>query len=224
MAAKGREVFGTGGERCSQCHIVGDGTPGRGPNLGGVGLRAAGRKKGVSAQDYLIESLMEPKKYVVEGFAAIMPEVYKPPLDLSHYDVLAVTAYLESLGGEVAMDGKFELKAEYAKKIQSAKSAASSHPPKGDLAAGQKLFYQKMRCVACHQTSAQGKAVGGALGPDLSGIGLIQGPDYLRESILEPAATVVAPYRDIMPKHFRENLSDQEIDDLVVFLLSLRGS
>ena len=45
LIAKGREVFGTSGVRCSQCHIIGEGTPGRGPNLAGVGSRAVERAK-----------------------------------------------------------------------------------------------------------------------------------------------------------------------------------
>ena len=224
IVAKGKEVFGAGGERCSQCHIVGEGPAGRGPSLAGVGARAGSRRKGVRARDYILESLLEPKAFVVEGFSPIMPEVYKAPLDLSEYDILAVAAFLESQGGAVTIDGKYELKAEWAQKVRAAKAAGASKPPTGDLAGGTKLFNRKLRCVACHQTVVDGRKVGGVLGPDLSGIGAIQGPDYLRESIVEPSATVVSPYKDIMPKHFKANLTEAELDDLVVFLLTLRAS
>lgn len=223
IVEKGREVFGSGGERCSQCHIVGEGPAGRGPSLAGVGARASGRRKGLGAREYLLESLVEPRAYVVEKFSPIMPEVYKPPLELSEHDILAVAAYLESLGGAVDIDSRAELKSEYAQKVRAAR-ASGSKPPPGDLANGRRLFYQGMRCIACHQTNVEGTKVGGVLGPDLSDIGAIQGPDYLRESIENPGATVVAPYKDVMPKHFKENLKAAEVDDLVVFLLSLRGS
>lgn len=222
IVAKGKEVFGTSGERCSQCHMI-EGPVARGPNLGGVGARAGGRKKGLSVRDYIFESLIEPKAFVVPGFSPIMPEVYKAPLELSEFDIVAVAAYLESLGGVVDIDGTTELKPDYAQRVRAAKAAGGSKPPTGDLANGKSLFYQRMRCVACHQTAPDGKMVGGVLGPDLSGIGAIQGPDYLRESIVDPGATVVAPYKDIMPKHFKENLTAQEVDDLVVYLLSMRG-
>lgn len=224
LLASGRELFGAGGERCSQCHILDDGPPGRGPSLAGVGARAASRKRGLSAREYILESLVEPKAYVAKGFAPIMPEVYKSPLDLSEFDILAVTAFLESLGGKVTVTRKDTLKPEWSKRIATAKKAGGSRPPKGDLAHGKSLFYQEMRCLACHRTLVEGKKVGGGLGPDLSGVGLIQGPDYLRESIVEPGAVVVAPFPDEMPKHFKENLSAQDVDDLIVFLLSLRES
>lgn len=221
LLATGRQLFGSAGDRCSQCHMI-SGPKGRGPNIGGVGARAAGRKKGLSAEQYIMESLIEPKAFVVDGFSPIMPEVYKSPLDLSEYDILAVVAYLQSLGGKVTIDKNSHLKPEWSQKIAAAQKAGGSKPPRGSIAHGKKLFYQEMRCVACHQTVVKGQTVGGRLGPELSAIGLIQGPDYLRESIVDPASVVVSPYTNVMPKHFKENLSDQDVNDLIVFLLSLR--
>lgn len=222
LVAKGKQVFGTNGIRCSQCHQI-EGAPGRGPNLGGVGQRAASRAQERSAatgrkyapQDYILESLIKPTAYVVKGYSPIMPEVYKPPMSLSEEDIMAVAAYLQSLGGQPAIDAKTQLPADWHAEIESAKKAAAS-PISGDIANGKRIFYQRMRCVACHATTVDGRKVGGILGPDLSRVGEIRGADSLRQ-------IVVSPPGDIMPKHFKENLTDQELNDLVVFLMNLRG-
>lgn len=222
LLAKGKEVFGSSGIRCSQCHQI-EGAPGRGPNLGGVGARAESRAqersaatgKKFSAELYLFESLIKPTAYVVKSFSPIMPEVYKPPMDLSEEDIKAVTVYLQSLGGKITVSSKTELPADWKTEIASAKKAAQS-PLTGDIANGKRLFYDKMRCIACHKTMVGAALTGGILGPDLSRVGEVRGADSLKSIISNPPG-------DIMPKHFKENMTDQEMNDLVVFLMNLRG-
>jgi len=163
-----------------------------------------------------LEALIEPNAYVVKGFSSpsIMPEVYKPPLDLSAEDIKAVVAYLESLDGQVTMTGQTELKPDWKTQIASAK-ASGKEPIHGNLANGKDIFYNRMRCVACHVTHVMGEPFGGILGPDLSRVGEIRGAESLKGIITNPPGNV-------MPKHFKENLTEQELNDLTVFLLSLR--
>lgn len=225
IVAKGKEIFGSSGERCSQCHMI-EGAPGRGPNLGGVGARAQARAQErtnqtgqkYSPEEYLLESLISPNAYVVDGFSkpSIMPEVHKPPLDLSEEDIKVVAAYLQSLGGKVTVAASTQIRPEWHTQIMSAKNAAKE-PIHGNLANGKDIFYNRMRCLACHKTFVNGEAVGGMLGPDLSRVGEIRGPDSLKSIIANPPG-------EVMPKHFKENLTDQEVNDLVVFLVNLRGS
>src|SRR2546430_14721235 len=73
----------------------------RAPGLAGVGARAAKRKPGQSAKQYLIESLLDPGASLVEGYPNIMPRVDKPPIGLNRSELWAVVALLESLGGSV---------------------------------------------------------------------------------------------------------------------------
>src|SRR5438128_2983702 len=74
----GEESFKTKGT-CEICHKIGQkGT--RAPDLAGVGGRAATRKPGMSAKQYIIESLLDPGAYIVEGYPNIMPKVDKPPI------------------------------------------------------------------------------------------------------------------------------------------------
>ena len=54
----------------------------------------------------------------------------------------------------------------------------------------------------------------------LAGVGA-KGADYIRESILTPAAEVVEGYEDgLMPQDFSTQLSPDELDTLVSFLSS----
>ncbi len=87
---------------CFTCHA----NTSRYPDLQGIATRAATRKPGFSAIDYLAESLYEPGAYIVEGFSPGMPEVNKPPIGLTDPEILSVIAYLQTLGGEatVTMD------------------------------------------------------------------------------------------------------------------------
>jgi putative heme-binding domain-containing protein len=60
---------------------------------------------------------------------------------------------------------------------------AARTPVRGDAAAGRQL-YAKLGCAACHVIDGQG----GIVGPSLSDIGMMRGADYLRQSIVDPAA------------------------------------
>src|SRR5436853_6875799 len=92
----GEEIYHTKGT-CEICHRIGQkGT--RAPDLAGVGGRAAQRKPGMSAKAYIIESLIAPQAYVVEGDPPIMPAVDKPPIALNRSTLWALTAFLESQG------------------------------------------------------------------------------------------------------------------------------
>jgi len=44
--------------------------------------------------------------------------------------------------------------------------------------------------------------------------------DYLHQSIVEPDAFVVDGFTNIMPATFGETMSDQEISDLIAYLLT----
>jgi mono/diheme cytochrome c family protein len=104
LVKAGEEIFHTKGT-CEICHRIGQkGT--RAPDLAGIGSRAAKTKPGMSARQYIIESLLQPGAYLVEGYPNIMPQVDKPPIALNRSEVWALTAFLESLGGtaEVKLD------------------------------------------------------------------------------------------------------------------------
>lgn len=95
--------------------------------------------------------------------------------------------------------------------------------PAGNPAAGEQLFTNESGCAGCHSLGAQQHGPG----PDLAGIGAraaVMKPGYsaemyLYESIVNPDAYIVEGYRSgIMPHHYRQRLSTQEIADLLAFL------
>lgn len=59
----------------------------------------------------------------------------------------------------------------------------------GSAANGQTL-YQKHGCGGCHTLKQNGAYQGGYMGPDLSSIGLKRNAAHLRESLVDPAATL----------------------------------
>jgi mono/diheme cytochrome c family protein len=213
--AAGEKIFKEKGQ-CTTCHGIG--RPGRGPDLAGVGARAATRKPGIKAAPYLVESLLNPGVFVVEGFPPIMPNVAKPPIGLNRSEVWATVAYLQSLGGSA--DAKLDDVPQIA--ADQAGAAAASIELPGDPKAGQAVFAGKGACIACHKAGAIGAS---PVGPDLSNIAGSQTPEYIMAKILDPASkgTVSGFPPNVMPKTFGQQLSAKEYLDLVSFLLTLKG-
>ncbi len=82
-------------------------------------------------------------------------------------------------------------------------------------------------CSECHSLDGSEK-VASSQAPTFQGISGQAGDrvpglsaeEYLRESIVDPAAYIVEGYSDFMPKGFRILLSEEDIDNLVAFILT----
>jgi len=81
---------------CNTCHSL---TPDQvivGPSMVGVATRADTRVSGMSAEDYIRESILHPDNYVVEGFdPGVMVQVWEQTLTPEQVDNLV--AYLLTL-------------------------------------------------------------------------------------------------------------------------------
>ena len=95
----GREIF-EGKGLCSTCHTIGKSGALRFPDLDGIAVTAETRIADLNALQYLAQSIYEPDIFIVEGFNPGMPAIHKPPIGLTDQEILAVIAYLQSLGGE----------------------------------------------------------------------------------------------------------------------------
>jgi len=89
---------------------------------------------------------------------------------------------------------------------------------------GAELFEQ-YRCSSCHaaEDTERGPALGGLLGRRVrlaSGETVVADPAYLRESLLEPAARVVAGYAATMPT-YEGQLTEEQILQLLAHVQSL---
>jgi cytochrome c oxidase cbb3-type subunit III len=89
----------------------------------------------------------------------------------------ALVAYVRSLGRTAAV-------------------AATGNPAKG------KVVYQRLGCSSCHTISGDG----GSFGPELTNIGSHRAPDYLRQSIIDPAAALPRGVLPIPGRGFNEFL------------------
>jgi mono/diheme cytochrome c family protein len=214
----GEEIYKTKGT-CEICHRIGQkGT--RAPDLAGVGARAAKTKAGMAAKAYIIESLIQPQAFVVEGYPPIMPAVDKPPIALNRSEVWALTAFLESLGGTVDVTLN-DVPASIGAGGAAGGGAAAEVKIPGDAKAGEAVFAGKGTCIACHKA---GKIGASPVGPDLSQIAKIQTPDYIMKKIIDPkgAGTVSGFPPGVMPQTFGQTLTSKEYVDLVSFLLTLK--
>jgi mono/diheme cytochrome c family protein len=203
LVKAGEEIFHTKGT-CEICHRIGQkGT--RAPDLAGIGARAAKTKPGMSAKAYIIESLLQPTAYIVEGYPPIMPAVDKPPIALNRSELWALTAFLESLGGTVDVTLN-DIPATAGAAAAGGGGAAAEIKIPGDPKAGEAVFSGKGTCIACHKA---GKVGASPVGPDLSQIAKIQTPDYIMAKILNPAGmgTVAGFPKGVMPQDLGTRLT-----------------
>jgi mono/diheme cytochrome c family protein len=93
--ARGRQVFLTSG--CGGCHTIEGISSGTvGPNLTDIGSVAATMVSGMSAEDYIHQSIVDPSAFVVPGFPDnVMPKNFSQTL--SAEQISDLVAYLSSL-------------------------------------------------------------------------------------------------------------------------------
>src|SRR5215470_12954835 len=100
--------------------------------------------------------------------------------------------------------------------------------PSGSLAQNGQTLFQQLGCSTCHRFDVQGR------GPNLTGIfgkpvALEDGrtvtadENYVRESILSPAAKVVSGFQPIMPS-FQGQVSEDQLNSLVAYVKSLAAA
>jgi mono/diheme cytochrome c family protein len=95
----------------------------------------------------------------------------------------------------------------------------------GDPAAGKEVFESvQPSCGSCHTLEAAGSTQ--TLGPNLDEGLADKDAAFIRESIVNPDAEVTEGFPDsLMPEDYGDKLSDQELADLVAFLVqSTSGS
>ncbi len=96
---------------------------------------------------------------------------------------------------------------------------ANADPARGELLITEAL------CAACHIAGAEVK-----IAPPFEGVGSraetrrppLNAAEYLYESIIHPTAFVVEDYTGSMPQNFAERLTDEQIGDIIAYLLTLK--
>jgi len=106
---------------------------------------------------------------------------------------------------------------------QGSGEAAADDP----AARGQQLA-QQYGCVGCHSvdgTPGVGPTWKGLFGADVEladGSSADADEAFLYESIVNPGATIVAGFNDIMPATFGDQLSEEQVNDIIAFIKSLK--
>jgi len=102
---------------------------------------------------------------------------------------------------------------------------AGGPPPESPVLAGEKLFTE-LNCITCHRPDSAGR------GPVLVGIfgravklaagdTVVADEAYVRESIVNPAAMVVAGHQPVMPT-YQGQVSEEQLIALIAYIRSLR--
>jgi mono/diheme cytochrome c family protein len=105
-------------------------------------------------------------------------------------------------------------------------ASGCAEPKASDPIERGKQLYRQKNCASCHQIGGDGATVG----PPLTHIGTVaetrkagtSGEDYVRESILDPGAYIVPGFPDTMPRGLTRGMSQEDFDDLVRYLLTLK--
>ena len=227
----GQEIF-FGKGTCALCHEIGKRGE-RCPDLDGAGTRAEARVKEAgykgtasNGPEYLVESLHNPVVYVVEGYQPSMPPLGR---QLSDLEMVAIVSFLQSLGGEVTVNGQTRFpkyRGEGGAEVAAAAPApaAPAAAPEASGKSGAELV-QQWGCNACHKFDGPDRLVG----PSLWDIGARQDASYIREAILQPDAVVTTGFppqvmqATLNGTGFYQKVSLQDLNSMVDYLASLRG-
>jgi mono/diheme cytochrome c family protein len=212
---------------CSQCHFIG--RLGRGPDLAGIGTRAADRAREqgeVGEVGYLLDSLCRPAVWLVPEFANIMPPQQNR---LDGGQLLATVAFLQSLGGEPSVDGSEVELIERRCGPDAQLLAVADDDDSGPVEPrSPEELIAAFGCAGCHDLVG----VTRTLGPGLGDVGARLDVEGIRRAVLDPDAEV-APADPPWPaglmkltldgNGFYATVTEVEIDALVEHLASLQG-
>ncbi len=157
MVDIGKGIF-EGKGICNTCHTIGKTGALRFPDMAGVGQTAATRIPDYTALDYFAESLYEPNIFIVSGFSPGMPAINKPPIGLTDQEILAVIAYLQTLGGEatVTMETKLAYTGGTRENEAGAEADETMVAETGEATPDTPTPLGTFGCTACHGGSAGG--------------------------------------------------------------------
>jgi len=224
---------------CSSCHgLRGEGTPGLCPPLNDrYFFTERTREVGWNGtlEDYIVATVSSGR------LTSTRPELYpgqgRP----------AMPAWSEHYGGPLRDDQIRYIAAFVMNWEETAPDRQTQQPsgppvgtdinaelPEGDAAHGETLATTQ-GCVGCHVSTTTGPAWMASAGQPGIGAraetritqddytGSATTPEqYLFESIVDPAAHLVDPYQDLMPKTYAEILTAQDVADLIAYMLTLR--
>ncbi len=211
---KGRELYSS--KNCVTCHSI-DGSPRVGPSFAKIWNKTEKFTDGTEAvveANYIEESILNPSKRIVAGFAPMMP-AYEGQITTD--EITALVAFIKSLEkGGIAPAAAAPVAAAVA--VDRTKLSPAE---RGKLIASEKA------CVGCHSLDGS-KLVGpswkglyGRSGKLTDGSSYTADDAYIKESILNSTAKVVEGYPPAMPP-YQGQLSDSDIVDLIEYIKTVK--
>jgi mono/diheme cytochrome c family protein len=97
--------------------------------------------------------------------------------------------------------------------------------PTGDPAAGKQIFTTTAQppCASCHTLKEAGAT--GTVGPNLDDVLKSKDANFIHESIVSPNAQIASGFTaGIMPEVYAQQLNDQQLADVVAFLVQATKS
>ncbi len=179
---------------CQACHkVLGSGGD-LGPDLEQVGMHLS--------PEQIRQSIIDPDVEITKDFPpGVMPQNFAEQMRVKELDML-VTFLAD---GEMA---------------SSEKTARTSSPGTGVGNSEAEKVIAQFGCQACHIISGSG----GELGPSLENVGAHLDADQIRQSIIEPNVVLTEGFPSgVMPPNFAEQMSDAQLDALVIFLVEQKG-
>jgi putative heme-binding domain-containing protein len=172
--------------RCASCHVLDAGQVSfYGPHLGEIGAVAASRVPSRSAEEYLLESIVDPNAYRHPGEQGVMPADVSGGLDA--VELTSLVGYLMQHGSSVDWSRLLAL-TKYAK---AANVESHDNIRLEDVEAGKEIYVSKAKCHLCHPLQATPGATLRA--PSLLTAGQ-HSTQHLRESIQHPGRSIVEGY------------------------------
>ena len=162
-----------------------------------------------------IDKIVKPKMAATEK--GRVEELLKRTEELNAHSQ-AILKRLETLGGASVKNIEASVKG---KESGGPKASGAS----GDLVALGKEQYELQECYNCHKVGGKGGLK--KRGPHLDNVGNLMKPEELKEKILNPRAYMAEGFekeynKKLMPDKYKELMADQDIDQLVAYLSSLR--
>jgi putative heme-binding domain-containing protein len=186
---RGRRLFYESG--CSHCHSIdGAGQRRYGPALHEIGKLAADRKPGMTAPQYILESILDPGAFRAPGANGGMPEgAFRRDKD----DLRQLVGFLASRGASVRVEEIERLNIPDVPQVRvSGKDFDLSKAKQGET-----IFRGKGECITCHVLRPD--PASNLLAPSLLSVGSLNAKD-LRESIVDPNAKISPGYEQVVAR------------------------
>lgn len=182
---RGERIFQT---RCASCHSVAPGGPaGYGPPLYGVADWGGSRIPDMSAEEYVLSSIVDPAAYRAPGSTGVMPQDIAR--DMEPDELLNVSAYLLTQGGRVRSAALLRLADQYVPRPDAAVEVTRLEL--ASVEKGRELYLGKLGCAVCHPMDSYPGH--GLLAPSLLSAGNHR-RDFLEESVLQASKVLTPSY------------------------------